>query len=105
MTLDPLHLPGIILSYHAPFAWGTTVAKAVENAVIMEEVARLALQTEALNPERGDHPTGHPGQAFPAENTARTLITASATADYPKDNNGHHTHRPAAALQSPHLRL
>ena len=48
--LDPLHLPGVMLSYHAPFAWGTTVAKAVENAVIMEEVAGLALQTEALNP-------------------------------------------------------
>ena len=49
-NLDPLHLPGVLLSYHAPFAWGTTVAKAVENAVIMEEVAGLALQTESLNP-------------------------------------------------------
>lgn len=48
--LDPLHLPGVLLSYHAPFAWGETPAKAVENAVVLEEVARLAQQTEALNP-------------------------------------------------------
>ena len=34
-----------------PFAWGQTPAKAVENAVIIEEVAGLALRTEALNPQ------------------------------------------------------
>ena len=49
-ALDPLHQPGVLLPFHAPFAWGTTVAEAVENAVIMEEVAGLALRTEALNP-------------------------------------------------------
>lgn len=50
-SLDPLHQPGVLLPFHAPFAWGTSVAKAVENAVIMEEVAGLALRTEALNPD------------------------------------------------------
>ena len=46
-----MHQPGVLLPFHAPFAWGTSVAKAVENAVIMEEVAGLALRTEALNPD------------------------------------------------------
>ena len=54
--LDPLHQPGVLLPFHAPFAWGTSVAKAVENAVIMEEVAGLALRTEALNPKAATAP-------------------------------------------------
>lgn len=49
--LDPMHVPGIILSYHAPFAWGATPAQAVEHAIILEEVAGLALRTEAINPQ------------------------------------------------------
>ncbi len=48
--LDPLHVPGTLLSFHAPFAWGATPAKAVEHAIVLEEVAALALHTEALNP-------------------------------------------------------
>jgi L-ribulose-5-phosphate 4-epimerase len=49
-ALDPVHIPGVLLSFHAPFAWGDTPAKAAENAIILEEVAALAAQTEALNP-------------------------------------------------------
>jgi L-ribulose-5-phosphate 4-epimerase len=48
--LAPLHVPGVLLPYHAPFAWGATVGKAVENAIILEEVASLAWHTELLNP-------------------------------------------------------
>ncbi|MCW3061597.1 MAG: L-ribulose-5-phosphate 4-epimerase [Capsulimonas sp.] len=47
--LDPSHVPGVILSFHAPFAWGKTAAKAVEHAIVLEEVARLALMTEQIN--------------------------------------------------------
>lgn len=54
--LDPLHLPGVLLSYHAPFAWGATPAKAVENAIIVEEVAALAWRTEAINPNAATAP-------------------------------------------------
>jgi len=54
--LDPLHIPGALLSFHAPFAWGETPAKAVENAVVLEEVAGLAWQTEALNPKAATTP-------------------------------------------------
>ena len=44
------HPRRIACTHHAPFAWGETVAKAVEHAIVLEEVARLALHTEALNP-------------------------------------------------------
>ena len=49
--LDPLHVPGALLPFHAPFAWGETPALAVEHALILEEVAALAWRTEMLNPK------------------------------------------------------
>ena len=47
---NPLEMPGILVSEHAPFAWGKTPDDAVHNAVVLEEVARMALFTVMLNP-------------------------------------------------------
>lgn len=47
---DPLHTPGIIVYQHGPFAWGKTAEEAVHNAVVMEEVARMAWIAHGLNP-------------------------------------------------------
>lgn len=54
--LHPAHTPGVLLSFHAPFAWGATPAEAVEHAIIIEEVAALALRTEALSPQAHQAP-------------------------------------------------
>jgi L-ribulose-5-phosphate 4-epimerase len=43
--LDPLHYPGVLVSSHAPFTWGASPAKAVENAIVLEYMARLASET------------------------------------------------------------
>jgi L-ribulose-5-phosphate 4-epimerase len=43
--LDPMHVPGVLVASHAPFAWGASLEKAVENAVVLEHVARLASET------------------------------------------------------------
>jgi len=51
--IEPLAVPGILAAGHAPFTWGRTVAKALENALILEEVARMALHTQLL---RADAP-------------------------------------------------
>jgi len=40
----------MIVGSHAPFTWGTTVEKAVYNAAVLEEIARIAYLTEQLNP-------------------------------------------------------
>lgn len=45
---DPLHVPGVLVANHGPFAWGTTAEKAVQHATILEEVARMALYTRLL---------------------------------------------------------
>ena len=43
--IDPLHVPGVLVGNHGPFAWGTDPEKAVYNAVVLEEVARMAFFT------------------------------------------------------------
>ena len=42
-------VPAVVVKNHGPFAWGTTPEKAVENAVTLEEVAKMALFTEQIN--------------------------------------------------------
>lgn len=40
----------ILVGSHAPFAWGKSMEKAVYNAVVLEELARMAYLTEQINP-------------------------------------------------------
>jgi L-ribulose-5-phosphate 4-epimerase len=46
-------IPAALVVGHAPFCWGETPAKAVEAAVTLEEVARLALLSTLLEPGIG----------------------------------------------------
>ena len=48
---DPEAIPGVLVSNHGPFAWGTDPHNAVHNAVVMEECAKMALHSLQLNPE------------------------------------------------------
>ena len=48
---DANAIPAILVKNHGVFTWGATPEKAVENAVTLEEVARMARITEALNPK------------------------------------------------------
>jgi L-ribulose-5-phosphate 4-epimerase len=48
--LDPLACPGVLVASHAPFAWGKSVMDAVHNAVVLEQVARMASETLRINP-------------------------------------------------------
>lgn len=48
--LDPASVPGVVVASHAPFAWGPTPDKAVENAVVLEFAAQMAINSFALNP-------------------------------------------------------
>jgi L-ribulose-5-phosphate 4-epimerase len=50
-TLDPDQMPAILVANHGPFTWGPTPAKSVESAVVLEQVAEMALKTSILNPE------------------------------------------------------
>ncbi len=47
----PLKVPCVLARGHAPFCWARTVAGAVEAAVTLEAVARIALLTLRLDPD------------------------------------------------------
>jgi L-ribulose-5-phosphate 4-epimerase len=51
--LDPLHVPAVLDASHGPFSWGRTLEEALENAVALEVVARMALHAVALDPGIG----------------------------------------------------
>lgn len=45
---NPMYVPGVLCTNHGPFAWGKDAMEAVHNAVVMEEVAKMAYRTEHL---------------------------------------------------------
>ncbi|MGQ7805685.1 L-ribulose-5-phosphate 4-epimerase [Hafnia alvei] len=47
---NPLHTPGIVVYQHGPFSWGKDAVDAVHNAVVMEEVAKMAWIACGINP-------------------------------------------------------
>ncbi|MDR0270490.1 L-ribulose-5-phosphate 4-epimerase [Paenibacillus sp.] len=44
-NLDPLAVPGVIVRGHGPFTWGKDAKAAVQNSVVLDEVADMALHT------------------------------------------------------------
>jgi L-ribulose-5-phosphate 4-epimerase len=50
---NPDAIPGVVVYSHGPFAWGKDAMDAVHNAVVMEEVAFMNIQTMILNPGIG----------------------------------------------------
>ena len=49
-ALDPDAMPAVLVAGHAPFAWGPSVEKALDNAVALEAVAEMAIATRSLDP-------------------------------------------------------
>ncbi|MBQ3275542.1 MAG: L-ribulose-5-phosphate 4-epimerase [Oscillospiraceae bacterium] len=48
--IDPAAVPAVLVRKHGPFTWGPTPEKAVENAVVLDECAHMALLTRQFNP-------------------------------------------------------
>ncbi len=51
MNKDPMAVPAVLCKNHGPFAWGKDAMDAVHNAVVLEEVAKMAYRTETINPK------------------------------------------------------
>ena len=49
-VVDATAIPAVLVENHGVFTWGATPEKAVENAVTVEAVAKMALMTELLSP-------------------------------------------------------
>ena len=48
--LNPVHTPGVLVKNHGPFSWGKDAFDAVHNAVVMEQVAKMAYIAFGVNP-------------------------------------------------------
>lgn len=48
-AIDPMAMPGVLCKNHGPFTWGKDAHEAVHNAVVLEEVAKMAARAEWLN--------------------------------------------------------
>lgn len=55
-NIDPVHVPAVICHSHGPFTWGKDAAQAVYHAVVLEEVARMAILTRQVNPAAASAP-------------------------------------------------
>ena len=49
-NLNPAHTPGVLVKNHGPFAWGKSPDEAVHNAVVLEQVAKMAWVAYQVNP-------------------------------------------------------
>lgn len=47
--IDPVATPAVLCKNHGPFTWGKDAMEAVHNAVVLEEVAKMAANTEVIN--------------------------------------------------------
>ncbi len=45
---DPLAMPAVLVNCHGPFCWGLDPEEAVNNAIALEEIARIAFYTVLL---------------------------------------------------------
>lgn len=48
--LNANHIPGVLVKNHGPFSWGKDANDAVHNAVVLEEVAKMAFTAYSINP-------------------------------------------------------
>ncbi|MDR1341874.1 MAG: L-ribulose-5-phosphate 4-epimerase [Prevotellaceae bacterium] len=49
--INPAHVPAALVKSHGPFAWGKDAADAVHNAVVLEQVAKMACLSYGINPK------------------------------------------------------
>ena len=49
--MNPVHTPGVLVKNHGPFTWGKDADEAVYHAVVLEEVAKMALFTRLISSE------------------------------------------------------
>lgn len=54
--MNPMDTPGVLVKNHGPFSWGKDADNAVYNAVVMEQVAKMAFVSFSVNPETTMNP-------------------------------------------------
>ena len=55
-NINPVHTPGVLVKNHGPFSWCKDADQAVYNAVVMEQVAKMAFISLSVNPDTTMNP-------------------------------------------------
>lgn len=55
--IDPMATPAVLVNKHGPFTWGSSVRKAVENALVLDETAHMELLSHLYAPSAEPAPT------------------------------------------------
>ena len=56
MKKDVMAVPAVLCKNHGPFSWGKDAKEAVHNAVVLEEVAKMAYRIELIHPQVASAP-------------------------------------------------
>lgn len=48
--INPARCPAVLVANHGPFAWGNNAGDAAKNAIVLEELAKMALHTIMISP-------------------------------------------------------
>ena len=54
--LNPAEMPAVLAANHGPFTWGDNATSSVENSIVLEEIARIALGTLGLSQAQAQIP-------------------------------------------------
>ena len=54
--IDPEQMPAVLVAQHGPFTWGSSPAKSVESAAVLEYVAQMSLAVRQIDSHRGEIP-------------------------------------------------
>lgn len=63
-NIQPMQVPAVLVHSHGPFSWGKDAAEAVHNAVVLEQVSKMAMAAEA------NYAVHLPGQQLPPMSSA-----------------------------------
>jgi len=55
-NINPAYVPAVLVKNHGPFAWGKNADEAVHNAVVLEQVAKMAYLSYGINPKLDMNP-------------------------------------------------
>jgi len=48
-SINPVHIPGVLVNDHGPFTWGDNPVDAIHNSVVLEKVAEITYHSMQIN--------------------------------------------------------
>ena len=79
---DYIAVPGVLCKNHGVFTWGKDAHEAVHNAVVVEEVAKMAARCEMINPTNQPAPQELQDKHYFRKHGANAILRAVSKLGY-----------------------